>query len=177
MGIQLQNYRKQKEVCKKHNIECNFQSSKEAVARLTGLQLPAGNPKGGPAETDEELLESLYNIDYMLAQQKKPAKERQEGLAKLAEHMGAGGPQSHRKGKGIRGRIDEIKLQRSDADYEQEETRTERVELGPENDEREVRSEMGMRVRSEAILQKPGRGQMKGRMVVNEKFNAKDLLL
>ena len=121
----MQNYWKQKEVYKKHNINSGIQSSKEVVSKLTGIDIK--EHKYPEQLTDEDaLLESINNLDFVLAQEKKPALDKQDALLKLAEHMGAKTgtqgtdnvpplpPKEVRKPKGMKAKIDEIRSQRSE---------------------------------------------------------------
>lgn len=216
----MQNYWKQKEVYQKNHIDCTIQSSKQAVAKLTGVEIPEGKRAG----VDEDaLLESLNNLDYMLVQQKRPAKERQDALVRLAEHMGgvpagveppvpvpskgqtklppravAGG----KRPKGMRGKIDEIRSHRSEILGEEQKRKPVpakddgsryskpigKIKKRAGSKEREVRSEMGGRTSSgerkpatEVIdgeqMREIAKEAGKERVVVNEKFNLKDLLV
>ena len=86
VGLQMQNYWKQKEVYKKHNIDANITSTKQVVSKMAGLEKLAPDKK--TVQDEDALMESLNNLDYLLVQQKRPSQEKQEAVMKLAEHMG-----------------------------------------------------------------------------------------
>eukprot|EP00826_Nyctotherus_ovalis_P011639 TRINITY_DN13028_c0_g1_i6.p1 TRINITY_DN13028_c0_g1~~TRINITY_DN13028_c0_g1_i6.p1 ORF type:complete len:203 (-),score=73.76 TRINITY_DN13028_c0_g1_i6:145-753(-) len=201
----MQNYWKQKDVFQKHQIQSNMSNSKQMLSKLTGLPLP-NTGKVQTIEDEDALLESLNNLDYLLVQQKMPAKEKQDARIKLAEHMGVlprnrplreevqsvgsrakaekmelAGEQKEKRLKGIRGRIDEIKSQRS----ETSETKAKKdnkllgVKYGDMN-----RAKQFTEAQSEHVAQEINepeeefvpRENKKERVIVSSKFNIKDLL-
>eukprot|EP01022_Parablepharisma_sp_SALTPOND_P022850 TRINITY_DN4676_c0_g1_i1.p1 TRINITY_DN4676_c0_g1~~TRINITY_DN4676_c0_g1_i1.p1 ORF type:complete len:795 (-),score=146.79 TRINITY_DN4676_c0_g1_i1:1329-3713(-) len=192
IGLHMDNYWKQRDVYQKYQIDNQVQSSKEVLSKLTGLPLADTNK---PVEPEEDaLLESINNLDYLLVQQKMPEKEKQEARLKLAGHMGAFPQEPEKKlvakkPKGIRAKIDEIKSQRSEileppakpVRKPRKEVKYAEVNKRVGSKEREVQSEQyGFREDAEEvqeIMREKPKEPIKEKVIVNEKFNIKDILV
>jgi hypothetical protein len=170
----MQNYWKQKDLFQKHQIQSNMHTSKEILSKLTGIPYKEQETN---LQDEDALLESLNNLDYLLVQQKMSAQEKQNARLKLAEHMGVL-PRNEDKAiqkkstlpkhKGVRGRIDEIKSQRSEV----VDSRKYGAKLHTE-----TKSEhSGSQTHPEEIEQDVVNEVKKERVIVNSKFNIKDLL-
>lgn len=192
VSLQMQNYWKQKDVFQKHQIQSNMSNSKQMLSKLTGLPLP--NTKKAQVVDDEDaLLESLNNLDYLLVQQKMPVREKQDARRKLAEHMGvlprngalqeevqsvgeAKMERKEKRHKGIRGRIDEIKSQRSEASESKAKKDAKYGDMSRAKQFTEAQSEHAAQEVNEPEEEFVPRENKKERVIVSSKFNIKDLL-
>jgi len=181
----MQNYWKQKDVFQKHQIQSNMGSSKEMLSKLTGIPLPH-KEQNINLQDEDALLESLNNLDYLLVQQKMPAQEKQNARLKLAEHMGvlphneqkAAQKSAQRKPikhKGMRGKIDEIKSQRSEI------VDSRKYGMKSHNEAKSEYSTSQINQPEEIVSDVPDivnehKEVKKERVIVNSKFNIKDLL-
>ena len=127
-------------------------------------------------------------MDFVLAQQKKPQKEKQEALLKLAEHMGCKKeepqftlPPAHPKNipkvpKGIRGKLDEIRSQRSEITLNKKAPQKhDDLKYGDSKIKRS--HSKGGDIKSEVQSIPTEHPAGKEKVIVNEKFNLKELLL